>query len=512
VGGADNQPAQPENKPAQRREARSPAAAPIQRDLWDNVAAAQEQAATNQQNGRPLAGGIVAPHPVQIGARQDPLNANQTDGQDRHFDPEMLAALQTLLDGLPPSHVIGNPRLVNVVMQHGNGISSYGNGQLSIVVPGDVDSWIYLSVSKWPLGDLATTLLTNQSYAGNAGGGRPGPKYGEVASRDVVGTGTIANKLSMIGDNFVEWMLKHETGHSVDEAIGWTNGRHYRDPHCGGWIIHDGTDAPLAGLDQLVLGALLNAGEQNALDLAFNNATGNPYRSLRAAIQQRDPGQLDGPPNRGAALAAVDGTHPGTRARVLHAERIIREGLDSPWQKGGSGGIPLGNRTYHVEYQHNRWVSYESAKYPLRNSNYQYSGPDEWFAESYAAYFKHSPWKVWRQAHDQWGEHLNDAQINQWFLNQLDPINGGGALIVNEVLQPIGGPAPMLPVQNPAVAPTNAQRIAELLENLFITVVRLPLDGLFRILSTVFGVAGGLLKYLLYVPARMLYRAIAGLF
>lgn len=487
-------------------------------DPWDanaNLAETNEAANQNARLGLP-----VPPYPIAIGPILIPGPPPTTTRNQRHFDPEMLAEVASILNYLPAEHIIGNPALIRVVMEHddGSGVSSFHKGQLHVVVPQDVSSWIYLSVSKWPLGDFATTLLTNIGYAQDPANPHLGMKVHEILGRDVVGTGTVFNKLSMITEGFVNWMLKHETGHSVDAAIGWEANHHYRLPALGGWLIHDGTDNTLANMRDNMLNAIGLGANLVALNAAYNNHTAHgDYVNaiLTPTLTTFNPQgfNVDG---RNAAMNAYEAAVPGGRDQIIHLEKVLKSGMDSPWQKGGKGGIPFGNRTYQVEYQYSRWVSYDSAKYQDRNSNYQYSGPDEWFAETYAHYFKHSSWKVWRDASGQWGEKLNDAAARLWFRNNLDPVNAplppGPLLYAGNVLQNIPGPAPAMPAQNPVVAPTMMQRVAEKLKNFFITVKNVGVHGMLDIMTTVFSIPVGLVKYLIYVPLRLLWRWFLSLF
>jgi hypothetical protein len=477
---------------------------------WNAIAAADEANETANQNAR-LPG---PPHPVAIGAQQDPANPLQTQGNQKHFDTEMRDQVRDLLNYLPAEHIVGNPSLARVVCESATpanpGISFYngGNQTLHVVVPFNVDSWIYLSIDKWPVGDLVTTLMTNVGYSQDPNNPNLGNKTGELLSRDVIGRGSVSSKLSMIGENFVQWMLKHETGHSVDNAIGFIANGHYRQPFAASWMIHDGTDQTEAGLINSFTGGLgLNMGVLNA---QYLGATGANFAAvMNNAVVNKQPNAFQ-VPGRAAALAGYDVAVPGGAAQVKYLEKVISSGLDSPWQLGGEGGVPFGGRNYHVEYQHTRWVSYNAARYPARNSNYQYSGPDEWFAESYAHYFKHSSWKFWRAARSQWGEQLRDPIIRAWFLANLDPINGPGNLIAANVLQPIAGAGPVLapPAPGAVAVPAQPGRLQKLGRG-FVKLTQLGASGLLRILSTVFGIAGGLLK-LLYVGARTFWRWLTG--
>lgn len=489
-----------------------------QREPWDAAAAAQEAIASANQNAR--LPGVVAPHPVAIGAQQDPGDPTSTLGDQRHFDREMRDQVSQLLNYLPAEHIVGNPALARVVCESATdenpGISFYdGTDQtLHVVVPGNVDSWLYMSVDRWPVGDLVTTLMTNFAYANerDAHGVRTNPHVGdkatEVLHRDVLGRGTVGSKLEMVGENFVRWLLTHETGHSVDQAIGFVSNGHHRQPWAASWDIHTTGAGENALITSFTGGLNLNMPVLNA---QYTAATGANFdAAMTGAVVHKRPDAFD-MPGRNAALNGYEGAVAGGRAQVEYLERVVLKGLDSPWQLGGTGGIAFGGRNHHVEYQHSRWVSYDAARYANRNSNYQYSGPDEWFAESYAHYFKHNSLKFWRTNSGQWGEQLRDPITRAWFLANLDPINGPGALIAANQLQPIPGlgPAIAAPVAGGVAVPAPPGRLETIGRGL-VKVSELSASGLLRILSTVFGIAGGLLKLLFYVPGRMFWRWLTG--
>ncbi|TXD99048.1 hypothetical protein FUT87_03870 [Mitsuaria sp. TWR114] len=489
-----------------------------QREPWDPAAAAQETLASAAQNAR--LPGVVAPHPVAIGAQQDPGDLTSTQGAQRHFDPEMRDQVSQLLNYLPAEHIIGNPALARVVCERTTdenpGISFYdGNDQtLHVVVPGNVSSWLYMSIDRWPVGDLVTTLMTNYAYAteednhGNLTNPNVGHKASEVLHRDVLGRGTVGSKLEMVGENFVRWLLTHETGHSVDQAIGFVSNGHHRQPWAASWDIHAAGGGETALMNRFTGGLNLNMAVLNA---QYTAATGANFDAvMTAAVVDKEPWAFD-VPGRNAALNGYEGVVAGGRAQVEYLERVVRKGLDSPWQLGGTGGIAFGGRNYHVEYQHSRWVSYDAARYADRNSNYQYSGPDEWFAESYAHYFKHNSLKFWRTNHGQWGEQLRDPITRTWFLANLDPINGAGALIAANQLQAIPGVGPAIagPVAGGVAVPAQPGKLETLGRGL-VKVAELSASGLLRILSTVFGIAGGLLKLFFYLPGRAFWRWLTG--
>ena len=157
----------PEAAPAPPPASAPPPAAAIQRVPWNAVIAGRDQALENAQNAR-LGAGVVPLHPIAIGAQPDPVAPAQTLGAQRHFDADMREQVAKILNYLPASHIVGNPALTRVVMERATpanpGMSYFGGGQLHIVVPYNASSWVYMSMSKWPVGELATTPMTNIGY------------------------------------------------------------------------------------------------------------------------------------------------------------------------------------------------------------------------------------------------------------------------------------------------------------------------------------------------------------
>lgn len=171
------------------------------------------------------------------------------------------------------------------------------------------------------------------------------------------------------------------------------------------------------------------------------------------------------------ALNIFEGTNPGGTRLVDFAENAIRIGLSRPWESGGAPDV--GGRSYHRDTQHDTWVSYIHAKYDVRNSNYQFQNPGEWFAESYQAYFRGDP--------ATWGTRLRDPAARVWFNNNLvPPAFGGGGVLINALgnLSAIGGPAPAIaaPLAGAAVVPGPVGSFVKLAADIAIKAVKIPFD------------------------------------
>jgi hypothetical protein len=461
---------------------------PIQREVWSPGAQANEQTVANNLNN-PL---IAGTNNTQIGAVQDPANAAQTTPGERHLDPRLLALLETVLLGLPDSHVKGNASLARVVLResmgaNGAGMASFFDSQTSeinIVVPGDVNSWFYLQVERWPFGDAVTTLLSEVSHLGEqwghyAGGTISGTDFlkevieapGRFMTHNITTSGKTLDKVSqgLSTESFVQWIIRHETGHSVDDAIGWYANNHYQNVACGGWQVFTAVNEQAIATE--VLNSVgINGGILHNLDLAFDPFTHAGYNSMQDAIGSRVKQDLN-PANRAVALNIFEGTNPGGTRLVDFAENAIRIGLSRPWESGGAPDV--GGRSYHRDTQHDTWVSYIHAKYDVRNSNYQFQNPGEWFAESYQAYFRGDP--------ATWGTRLRDPAARVWFNNNLvPPAFGGGGVLINALgnLSAIGGPAPAIaaPLAGAAVVPGPVGSFVKLAADIAIKAVKIPFD------------------------------------
>lgn len=462
----------------------------VQREPWDPDKAKNEDDLGDVLNAE----GIPGSHSTQIGAKKvvDSVGfagaGPQTVLGERHFDQQMLDLVQTVFTGLPDSHIKGNASLARVVLQEAGGpaggdmASFYEPEQksLNLVVPGDVASWIYMQVDNWPFGDSATTLISEIDHVAEQW-----RKYqrGNITSWDffkeaisapgrffthnVTSSGTTLGKLKqgLSTESFVQWIIRHETGHSVDDAIGWYANNHFQNPACGGWEIPVEANMVLEILNTVGIndGALAN------LNAAYNPSTKGGYNSMLNAVQSRRIQDLN-PPYRGEALNVFEGTNPGGARLVAFAENVIEVGLSRPWESGGA--VNVGGRAYHRDTQNNEWVSYIHHKYALRNSNYQFQNPAEWFAESYQAYFKGYPANL--------GQNLNDPIARGWFTDNLVPPPAGGGLLIDnqgDLVRIIdSAPDVAAPGAGTAVIPGRVKEFLTAISNIGVNIVKIPFD------------------------------------
>lgn len=469
----------------------------VQREPWDVAKHANETALDGILN----APAVPGTHPTQIGpnlvvAPAGPgALAPHTAVGEKHFDQRLLNLVQTVFNGLPNSHIKGNSSLARVVLREsggpaGAGMASFyspGNQSLNLVVPGDVSSWIYMQVEKWPFGDSVTTLLSEIQHLAEQWGEYQGNNISATdflketisapyrfLTHNVTTTGSSLDKAktSLSTEGFLQWIIRHETGHSVDDAIGWYANQHYRNPATGGWRMFIGAGPEAAMVNEILntTGLTGMMGNLNAAYAAQPLNAGAGYNSMLNAVNTRRKQELN-PVYRNAALTTFEGTNPGGRRLVDYAENVIQIGLSRPWENGSA--INVGGRAYQRDTQHDDWESYIYAKYAHRNSNYQFQNPGEWFAESYQAFFKGQP--------PTWGQKLNDPIARAWFNANLVPVAlGGGGALINALgnLTPIAAAAPAIaaPGAGTAAIPTSVQKFVSLTSHVAVTTVKIPFD------------------------------------
>jgi hypothetical protein len=190
-----------------------------------------------------------------------------------------------------------------------------------------------------------------------------------------------AARTAMQGDNLFEWIIRHEFGHSVDKLIQFTN-RFAGHPRFGGWVryrnntgllreilIDLGVDA-LKGSNALLQDAMFQRFENLLAAGGSNWRPADVIRDLRAKVK--------------SALQEVD---PAMRAYWQRAHRLIHYAIDDPWLEGNQVQFTVENgRRYLYNSEYKEWYSCLDSAFQNRISNYQFSSPSEWFAETYAAW------------------------------------------------------------------------------------------------------------------------------
>ena len=182
-------------------------------------------------------------------------------------------------------------------------------------------------------------------------------------------------------DKIAETAL-HETGHSVDKILGWTDGiKLPAEPKRGGWTQYeksygicakDMIDDSNAGI-----GALPAAHRDDVQTEMETSMSSSSTAGMKARI-------------RALPWFAALPVPAQRRITIDPALGAVSEGLNHPWfNSNNDGGVHIGSTTPHVyeESFGGQWNSYQYEARTRLLTLYQFSGPAEWFAEIYALYF-----------------------------------------------------------------------------------------------------------------------------
>jgi hypothetical protein len=267
------------------------------------------------------------------------------------WEPDRLRSTYLTLDGLPESHVANNAQLIR-------------------------------------LGGFDKPAQNNQVVAGVYNPGARELNINATPSDDLVGT------------------ITHETGHAVDQQLGWTAGPEPAKPERGGWKQY-GVDWPAAATDIVADAAggisRLTAPQQGDVVGAFARAMG----AKSVARLQPDVRALPW----FAALPAA------TRTAVMDDRSFaaVEVGMAQPYLNRPDGGEHLGAHVYEAGYPP-VWVRYEHQARARMVSPYQFRSPGEWFAEAYRVYYTPDP--------RGWGAQLRekDADTAEYFATTVDAL------------------------------------------------------------------------------------------
>ncbi|MFE9456763.1 hypothetical protein [Streptomyces californicus] len=368
----------------ERREERTARAMALQRTVGNAVVIQM----ANRNTGGYGIGGLVA----NTGAaeREAALSAKYgirigppEDRPNDHFSHSMLNRIDGVLSGLPTQDVRDNQELVAIqpaAADTESAASLYDGADRSItmVSPFGMPSWLYTELNRavsWQ-----RSLMDKGAMADYEGISEAEDKALGIAGekRQVMGgtSDVLAN------GNLVKWTLRHEIGHSVDKRAGWAENLK-QEARFGGWESYGSSW-------QVARAILTEAGLGDQLDV-----TDRYHMSLIDSVTMAlDPEVARGAPERLTNLADgfpdQDDQFKTRLARVVEFGRLA---LAQPWTLANGGGdtLAIGDRTYHVDH-YGQWVSYLRAERERHAvSNYQFSTPDEWFAEAYAAYHDPKP-------------------------------------------------------------------------------------------------------------------------
>jgi hypothetical protein len=180
----------------------------------------------------------------------------------------------------------------------------------------------------------------------------------------------------------IEDSIIHETGHAVDQEMGWSTGPEPALPKRGGWKSYakDYNTCATEMVDDSAAGikTKLTAPQQTAVVAEMATSMTNQSATGMEARIKALPWFA---PLRAPDKTAVMGDP---------ALRAIGVGLNSPWFNATDGGIHLTDHIYQESYPLD-WVRYRHEARSRMLTQYQFRDPGEWFAEAYAFYYLPDP-------------------------------------------------------------------------------------------------------------------------
>jgi hypothetical protein len=172
--------------------------------------------------------------------------------------------------------------------------------------------------------------------------------------------------------------LIHETGHAVDQQLGFSTGPESAKPERGGWKSY--------GRQHIDCAHEMVEDSNGAIKTALTpNQRRDVEIQIAATLQRPNADTLE---DNVARLPWFAGLAKATQRRVRDDRALpaVGIGLNSPWFLADGGGEHLGDHVYQRSYRTD-WVRYRHEARSRRVADYQFRDPGEWFAEAYAAYY-----------------------------------------------------------------------------------------------------------------------------
>lgn len=279
----------------------------------------------------------------------------------------------------------------------------------------------FLSMNKGDADDIYTRIATNRSPD-------------KASFWATAPTGRTA-----LTDNLFDWVVRHEFGHSIDDLILFSNRFAWR-PEFGGWARYRPNFA-----EDLIMDLLLDAGataevaaailrgdiKQRIID-ALTTEHGTKWSSQSFANRHlqrihwpksdwQRARQGHGPTAATLSDEKLAEATQGDATQLQLLKRIcavLDVATDDAWLDGDSAANRIGERRYHYCGQYQEWYSYSALSFSHRISNYQFSAPAEWFAETYAAVFG-----TGTEMQREHNGSLANYDIVDWFQRELHPEN-----------------------------------------------------------------------------------------
>ncbi|MGK3985450.1 hypothetical protein WME99_20560 [Sorangium sp. So ce136] len=305
------------------------------------------------------------------------------DADDPHFSHKMLDHIEKALGDLPPEHVTGSPTLRKIIrdISSEEAASAYDEltDTINIVNPPKVPSFIYSRLNRrWGWQRKRMDRGAIRDYDGvDKDQDRA---LGITQDRHVMGgtSDVLAN------GNLIKWTMRHEIGHSIDKLIDWKESL-AGDDRFGGWKVHSDT----RDLEEVTRAIFAKAGITD--DEANSETDGFSLVQRFASVLH--------PPSRRKNITPLEdfpddvaSENPDLKKKLEKAVDTVKFAMAQPWtlDDGGASKLAVGGRIYQVD-QYDNWVSYRSDARNNAVSNYQFSTPAEWFAETYASYYDPNP-------------------------------------------------------------------------------------------------------------------------
>jgi hypothetical protein len=310
------------------------------------------------------------------------------DKMKKGWDDAVAERVRAALEKLPRGAVEDNDALEKIVPVSGVGASSYNlrTKKFEIVYPKGA-GWIFVRLGLGPR-KLGTELLNwirireiglpenpsqeeieayveskwNKTKKGKLKAWQESYGMAEGVPLSVLPTGTRP-------ENMVDWLVRHEIGHSYDNKIKWTKEQSNQEKF-GGWEILDGEE---------VLARFMT-------DEGYEPEGGEIRRYYSDAFPEYTPdfAKMD------SCLAThKTGLGEDDKAAAERAIKRLKGASLSPWLRDDGGGdiVRVDDKLYHWYDLDQNWYGYLANARGNRVSNYQFSNAADWFAEAFAAYF-----------------------------------------------------------------------------------------------------------------------------
>ncbi len=298
-----------------------------------------------------------------------------------HFSDTMLDRIEAALKTLPPADLGPNAYLQAITLDEDakSSASVYDpyTASIGMVRPEIPGTGVRLSQRLWAKLNRGNALQRWLMDLGAMSG------YEGISAAASLGIGRRSRHvMAGVSDvlahgNLIEWTVRHEVGHAADRLAEWSPMA--GQERFGGWKIHHDVDVARAALTRAELIPEYEQA-QNELSAILKAET----------VRQNSAGQksnLHGFLTR-LRPQSLDDSEFSRKSKMLI--KFVRLAVAQPWtlDDGGAGTLDVNGRIYQLDH-YDEWVSYFAAQRRYAVSNYQFSSPDEWFAEAYAAY--HDP-------------------------------------------------------------------------------------------------------------------------